>query len=88
MLGMVGLQAALVDFLDRAEARCGDPVARQAEGTLWRCPSACLDLLVLLLGTFYEQDRRLFFWHLDELLRDELGPTLARFEAALNETPP
>jgi hypothetical protein len=43
---------------------------------------------VLLLGTFYEQDRRLFFWHLDELLRDELGPTLARFEAALNETPP
>ena len=35
-------------------------------------PRASIDLLVLLLGWFYEQDRAVHFWHMDELLRHEL----------------
>lgn len=81
MLGMLALTEALTRFLDQADADCG-PLA---PGTRWRCPRACIDLLVLVLGWFYEQDRELHFWHLDELLRTELAPTLHAFERQLKE---
>jgi hypothetical protein len=79
MLSMVAVGAAVDRFLADADAA----FAAAGTGDRWRCPAACIDLLVLLLGWFYEQDRGLYFWHLDELLRDELAPTLARFQRAL-----
>jgi hypothetical protein len=79
MLGMVALAEALGRFLDQADADCGPRPA----GERWRCPRASLDLLVLLLGWIYEQDRDLHFWHLDELLRQELTPTLLQLERNL-----
>jgi hypothetical protein len=79
MLGMVSLTEAAGRFLNEADAAC----ASLAVEHRWRCPRACIDLLVLLLGWFYEQDREIFFWHLDELLREELLPTLLRFERNL-----
>jgi hypothetical protein len=79
MLGMVSLTEAAGRFLNEADAACSSLTPENR----WRCPRACIDLLVLLLGWFYEQDRELFFWHLDELLREELLPTLLRFERNL-----
>ncbi len=79
MLGMIALTEALTRFLDEADAACGPVQASQR----WRCPRTCIDLLVLVLGWFYEQDRQLHFWHLDELLRTELGPTLLQLERAV-----
>jgi hypothetical protein len=74
MLAMVANDVALERFLEEGEA------SRDA-GPAWWSARSSIDLLVLLLGWFYEQDRALHFWHLDELLRSELGPTLQRFEA-------
>ena len=48
-LGMAALDAALSRFLDDADAGLAPGAPR------WRRPQACLDLLVLLLGWFYEQ---------------------------------
>jgi hypothetical protein len=76
MLGMVALAAEVGAFLDAADA--DGPAG----------PRASIDLLVLVLGWFYEQDRRLHFWHLDELLRAELRPTFDRFERALTAGAP
>ena len=52
-------------------------------GPRWHWPRASIDLLVLALGWFYEQDRSVNFWHLDELLRRELGTTAERFQTEL-----
>lgn len=75
MLGIVALDAALEQYLARAACPAGE--AR------WLCPRGSIDLLVLLLAWFYEQDRSVNFWHLDELLRHELGPTTERFQREL-----
>jgi hypothetical protein len=79
MLGMLALNQTVGQFLDQADAAC----AARSPADRWRCPRACIDLIVLLLGWFYEQDRELHFWHLDELMRAELAPTLLRLERAL-----
>jgi hypothetical protein len=79
MLGMLALNQTVGHFLDQADAAC----AARSPAERWRCPRASIDLIVLLLGWFYEQDRELHFWHLDELMRAELAPTLLRLERAL-----
>ncbi len=87
MLGMVAFDAAVDRFLARADAHRRVVTAKgqdaQKTAQRWRCPVACIDLLVLLLGWFYEQERRLHVWHLDELLNKELWGTLQRLEQAL-----
>jgi hypothetical protein len=76
MLGIVALDAALERYLAAAP-----PPAEG--GARWHQPRASIDLLVLLLAWFYEQDRSVNFWHLDELLRHELDDTTRRFETEL-----
>jgi hypothetical protein len=49
-------------------------------------PCSSIDLIVVLLGWFFEQDRAVHFWHADELLRSELPPALERFQQALRDT--
>jgi hypothetical protein len=77
VLGIVSLDAALDRYL-------ADGEASRPPGPRWQSPRASIDLLVLLLAWFYEQDREVNFWHLDELLRHELGTTMARFQAQLD----
>jgi len=74
LLGIVALDASLERYLDEAETLPGPP---------WQSPRASVDLLVLLLAWCYEQDRSVNFWHLDELVRHELGATMARFQTEL-----
>jgi hypothetical protein len=42
-------------------------------------PHCSIELLALLLATAREEEPSVNFWHLDELLRSELGPTFDRF---------
>jgi hypothetical protein len=74
VLGIVALDAALERYL--AEAG-------ESTGPTWQNPRASVDLLVLFLGWCYEQDRSVNFWHLDELVRHELGQTMSRFQGEL-----
>jgi hypothetical protein len=75
-LGIVSLDAAIDRYLADGEAGC-------APGPRWHCPRASIDLLVLLLAWFYEQDRSVNFWHLDELVRGDLAATMDRFQQEL-----
>ncbi len=77
------LDRDLVDAIERGQARLDALRTETPELPRWRCPEACLDLLVMVLGWFFERDRDVLFWHLDELLRDELPPLLAKLGAAL-----
>jgi hypothetical protein len=79
----LALDAELAVFLDRSEAVFERERAERADLQRWQVPEACIDLLVLVLAWFYEQERDAYIWHLDELLRVSLGPSLARFGAAL-----
>jgi hypothetical protein len=74
VLGIVALDAALERYLADAG---------ESTGPAWQHPRASVDLLVLFLGWCYEQDRSVNFWHLDELVRHELGETMARFQGEL-----
>jgi hypothetical protein len=76
MLGIVALDAALDRYLTEADATV-------LPGPRWHSPRASIDLLVLLLAWVYEQDRSVNFWHLDELLRRELGEIMDRFQGEL-----
>jgi hypothetical protein len=49
----------------------------------WRDPASCPDLVALFATHFYEHDRRRHFWHLDEVLRTDLGVCCGRLAAAL-----
>jgi hypothetical protein len=74
VLGVVALDAAL----DRYLAEAGE-----VSGPVWQSPRASIDLLVLFLAWCYQQDRSVSFWHLDELVRRELGETATRFQGEL-----
>ncbi|MCG8422751.1 MAG: hypothetical protein MJE77_32960 [Proteobacteria bacterium] len=85
VLGVATFDAALDRFLVRGDERYSDMCARRGPDIpRWRCPAACIDLVVLVLAWFYEQDRSVNIWHLDELLENELWPSLVAFERALN----
>jgi len=81
VLGVVAFERATTACLAKADelerAAAADP--------RWHRPIACIDLLVLLLGWFYEQERALHVWHLDELLTGALVPSLLQLEAALDQ---
>jgi hypothetical protein len=74
VLGIVALDAALERYLSEAG---------ETTGPAWHNPRASVDLLVLFLAWCYEQDRSVNFWHLDELVRHELGQTMTRFQSEL-----
>jgi hypothetical protein len=76
MISVVTFDCAVDRFLKSADAHR----AEHPDRALWRTPIACVDLLVLLLGWFYEQERALHIWHMDELLNEELVNTLRRLE--------
>jgi hypothetical protein len=84
MLNAVALDAEIERYLDEADAELSlmqDGGASRPP--LWQHPAACLDLLVLVLAWFYEQDRPRNVWHLDELVRDSLRTTVHRFTGEL-----
>jgi hypothetical protein len=83
MLGLAGIDAALESFCSDGERRYQELRLNDSSAPRWRCPAACIDLLALLLGWFYEQERELHIWHLDEFVGRELRPTLLRLEEAL-----
>ena len=83
MLSIISIDAALEQFLTDAEARYQDMRAKDASTRRWQCPAACIDFIVLLLGWFYEQERELYVWHLDEFVLRELGLGMAALEEAL-----
>jgi hypothetical protein len=81
VLGVATLEAALAQLIARGEARLaarGDDVPR------WRCPAACIDLIAVLVGWFYDQDPAMHVWHLDELVARELWPALLALEAGID----
>ena len=84
LLGVAGFDAAVERFLDAAEAhRTATP--RGKGMPRYRCPVTCIDSLALLLGWFYEQERALHVFHLDEFLHDALLPALLELEVALED---
>ncbi|ACY17569.1 hypothetical protein [Haliangium ochraceum] len=84
MLSTLALDAALTPLLEsgqaRYRARCE---AAGRELPRWLCPSACIDLIALMLGWYYDQDHAVVLWHLDELLIEEIWPSLLALEDAL-----
>ena len=87
LLGAAGFDAAVERFLQRADAHdrtLGPPAADRPR---YERPAGCSDLLVLLLAWFYEQERALHVWHLDELLNGTLFPALLELETALAREP-
>ncbi len=81
------LDGDLSRVIDEGFARYQAMVAAAAPGTKpprWHCPAACIDLLALLLGWYYERDHAVVVWHLDELLRDEILPALIALEGAIS----
>jgi len=84
-LSTLALDAELVAWLQRSDHRW-ETLRQQHPGIArWQVPEACMDLLVLLLAVFYEQDQDVNIWHLDELLRESLWTMLDRFGAALRQ---
>lgn len=79
MLNLIALDAELDRFLAEADAS-RDGSSRPA----WRDPSTCVDLLVLLLGWFYERDRDRYIFNLDELVRSSLRPAMRRLRDAID----
>ena len=76
-VAMILLAATIEDF-------AADRVARRAEsGPQWENPTTSIDLLMLALGWFFDNDRRAHIWQLDQLLVDVIRPLLVRLEAAL-----
>jgi hypothetical protein len=84
MLALVSIDAAMENFCSDGEKRYQELRFRDSSAPRWHCPSACMDLLALLLGWFYEQERELHIWHLDEFVSRELRPALVRLEEALS----
>ncbi|MEM9491003.1 MAG: hypothetical protein AAGC55_17775, partial [Myxococcota bacterium] len=84
ILGMICLDHELSQRLEQGDARyralCA---AAGSEVPRWRCPPACIDLIALALGWFYEHNHALNVWHLDEYLGQELWPRLVALEAEL-----
>ena len=83
MLNLTALDAELDRFLAEADLAHG-----KIGGPLWRDPASCIDLLVLLLGWFYERDREHYIYNLDELVRSSLRPSMERLRDALASAPP
>jgi hypothetical protein len=81
VLGVATLEAALAELITRGEARLA---ARAGGEPRWRCPAACIDLLAVLVGWFYDQDPAMHIWHLDELVARELWPALLALEAGID----
>lgn len=84
-LAALTVERAVVNYLDNGDAayqimREKNPVAPR-----WHCPMASMDLLLVTLAWMYEQDRDMNFWHLDELIRDELTPTMLQFQKGLEK---
>ena len=76
-VAMTLLAAAIEDF-------AADRIVRRAEsGPQWENPTTSIDLLMLAIGWFFDNDRRAHIWQLDQLLVDVIRPLLARLEAAL-----
>jgi len=83
LLGVATFDAAVDKVLAEGDQRWTALRLRDETAALWQCPHACVDLLALLAAWFYEQERQLYVWHLDELLGSEIGPTLDRLEEML-----
>ena len=76
-VAMCLLAAGIEDFAD-------DRVrTRGQHGPQWESPSTSIDLLMLSLGWFFDQDRRGHIWQMDRLLDHVIRPLLVRLEAAL-----
>ena len=82
MLSVIAIDTALDRFLAEGADRYWATSTTTARPR-WQCPSACTDLLVLLLGWLYEQHRAVNVWGLDELITRELRPVLLRLEEAI-----
>ena len=87
VLGVATLEAALGQLIAAGEARFASRAQAASDGLhaeRWRCPAACIDLLAVLVGWFYDQDPGLHIWHLDELVARELWPALLALEAGID----
>ncbi|HKE13416.1 MAG TPA: hypothetical protein VKB80_01010 [Kofleriaceae bacterium] len=84
VLGVATLEAALDSLLRRGEERLAARAGARPDEPRWRCPAACIDLIALLVGWYYDQDPALHIWHLDEVVLRELWPGLLALEAGID----
>ncbi|WP_437672609.1 hypothetical protein [Sorangium sp. So ce131] len=78
------LQLALVaTVLERALAASGAGGPRTEPA--WRDPASCVDLLLMTIARFYEQDRQRNFWHLDQISATGFVEACGRLRAALSK---
>jgi hypothetical protein len=82
-LSALAMDAEITTFIERGEAILERERAANPDVARWRVPESCIDLLVVALAWFFEQERDAYIWHLDELLRGALGPSFERFGEAL-----
>ena len=82
-LEVLSIQVALDAWLARADRLR----AEHASEPPWRVPEASMDLLVMLLGHFFEEDRATHHWSLGALLDGPLPEAMARLGEALRQTP-
>ncbi|MBI2480942.1 MAG: hypothetical protein HYV60_20615 [Planctomycetia bacterium] len=75
----------MADYLDNGDAHYRIMQEKIPDAPRWHCPLASMDLLLVTLAWMYEQDRDMNFWHLDERIRDELTPTMLKFQRGLEK---
>ena len=75
------LAASIEEFADARRE------SRETRGPQWESPTTSIDLLMLALGWYFEQDRRRNIWEMDRLLDHVIRPLAGRLEAALGAAP-
>ncbi|MEL6761568.1 MAG: hypothetical protein AAFP04_14370 [Myxococcota bacterium] len=88
----VQLAAARLDLALSRYLAQGNEALRRARNDnsdlpRWRCPLACLDLLVIFLGWVFEHDRAVRFWDLHRFIGDEVVHLMVRLGASLGSIP-
>ena len=84
-LAALTVDRAVGDYLEQGDAHYQVMQEKNPHAPRWHCPLASMDLLLVTVAWMYEQDREMNFWHLDELIRDELIPTMLKFQEGLEK---
>ncbi|MDA1051960.1 MAG: hypothetical protein O3C40_15955, partial [Planctomycetota bacterium] len=84
-LAALTVERAVTEYLDNGDALYRIMHEKNPNVPRWHCPMASMDLLLVTLAWMYEQDREMNFWHLGELIRHEITPTMLQFQKGLGK---
>jgi hypothetical protein len=85
ILAALTVDRAVTDYLDNGDALYQAMDEKDPAAPRWHCPMASMDFLLVTLAWMFEQDREMNFWHLDDLIRNELTPAMLKFQKGLEK---